>query len=1733
MLAAGVPIVGALSWAQAPSTDAGTTPAAVSIVAEQVATARDIVPFGVSRDGDRATVWASGKTRSPSVEPPGPPPPSTTPQSPSPDSTTPDATTPLDPVGERGQRAAEDATPTTPPGSLLLAGTTDGTGKPTAWERAAAPQSVDGQDLTARDWRPAGSDAPLHAGEATPNGAAALAVELGLATDAARAPGFLARRAADNRFRALPAPSAELLAPATALFDAATRTARLPFAVVDLPLPAGDPTTPPATDPGGTTPSPRVAPAKAETGVLLAPPGGDGVLAWTGSAWREEPYLDLAGERPAAGRTPIALAATPEGDGVALLRNSDLASPDRFRLYRRLADHSAWQEITLAEGSLLRGPLPSTVTAVEPAPAPGDPLTVAAGHWWVDLIATRDDTKKVSATVHLAPGQAVKPTTPDPTTPTTPESTPPASTPAVTTPTGTSPAETSPPTTAPTTPTATTPDSTPKGWLSATPDGTWCQPTLATCTHDLTAEFASSRGYRSQAFPGSGFGGRVITSPVVPESTGTDARREASASGGYLALTGTRFEIRDGVGDEGDGTSGTESAAFENRSSGWVGADRAVGHVGQFGDPLFADLAIREDATSAFNVSESLQDVVVSPDGTTALALSSGGSVYRKDPDAVWGYTMSSLRDYNEEGSGGTIPPMPRALAWPRADLMVAVGTAGLMKFTSVPPVEDYLISGPVSTGQQATEVTVREAAGLDLLDVAFAAGADPLDGWAVGRDGAALHCVDRPGKGGVIEHRCARVKPAGELATADFRQLAYAGSQALIASSAGLVKVKDGALGLDRDLAAMIEADGRPAGVRTVAGLPDGAAVVDARYARLSADGPWLRLPSPAEGDVIALALARRSDRSGIASLRVIASIADAVPARRGSLPDAQTNVAVSNGTENQVTEQPLNEVPPQIDDARLSQLDDGRWVDRNLGPIERSTGRDLAILPLPVRALTLIGSGDDARGFAVGGWGSGEQYSLARTSASFADEFAVRLDGGPKPPIADALARPATANRAQAPKAARAQVPSPTDPTSPPESAPAPTTGPRDDDLPGDGTRVRLLIGGHPACLDDCTGRSAQRVGPTETLKQALATARRIRLGRGGSPPVSATLIGGGRASVGGTPLSAAGADAFVALLGGAPYASSPPVFPVIGTGDASTDVGRSNFSARVAPAIAPPLVATTDPQTPPNARGSETVAYWFEVEGSPNPVRVIVIDNATGALRGTLGGSQADWIVTAIGNAVTAGKPAIVVGSARLDDRSPIDASETAGQLDLIARAGASAYVSTDGTDDLEDLSHVGPRIRNTVVETPHGAIPVIHSGALGHSIPIRVLYPNMIDFDEEKEKARREQRRDLSSQPALVALDIDQTKPGASPGQADVSATVIPVFRELGDSGTATVERSYAQPMWLQTLVDAGNGFRWTDPSRPELGEQDATGAGWSDATPDQCRLFLGLGDCGDSLPSDVRFEVADPSIAVFVRAKAARVKGRDRERDSFAVPTILFDAAGNPVVDSRSTILCPLRAGRTTITVTTAGRATRVPLRVIEPQRESERQPTAGSGGKSAPCSFRYFDRADASKAEPTAAKSKSLVPQPRAAFDPPTDRTKPKPKPSAPSKTIPAMTAPLGLVAPPMLTWSPPAAESARPPVAPNPKPITPPAPPAPPSGVTTQQVPVPNAAIVSIRQEERQTEVARESADHQATIYQAASRPGATTLLAGGAFALLIAAAGHAAGRRRRLTQAAKAWLR
>ncbi|MBJ7470153.1 MAG: hypothetical protein JHD16_02585, partial [Solirubrobacteraceae bacterium] len=1141
-LAIVLPAATAASFAQdAPiATTPSTTP--TRTVAEEVGTAREIKPFGAARQGEGIVTWAIGQTRAPSAVPASSPespwvrrPPETTPQ------TTPaivddDETV----VAIREGRAPAAPPPTTPGDTLLLEGTAKTPVAPTAWRRADPPLDVAGEALKLGEWRPAGRAGQIHAGESTPGGAAALLVTTGAPSEAA--PQVLARRR-DGRFQLLPSPPTELLAPATRLYDPAADDAIPSLAAVD-PEPAPGDDTPPPTG-SDTTPTGPTSPTRTRgTALLLMPPGGDGVLAWDGTAWAEEPFEDATGAAITLASTPVAMAATPQGEGVALVASSDAAAVDRVTLYHRTATRRTWREVPL-QAPLLRGPLPGGIVGVTPTLRPGDPLTVAPGHWWVDVIVERSDGGRVAATVHLAPpGSAPAPTTPG----TAPD---PVGTGAPTSPDPTGPSPTS------STPADTTPVPQPVGAARST--GVWCvargsgKATNALpgdlCSGELPGSFPTSRGYRSQGFaapgtvPGgvapstpattSAYGARVLTSPVLTTDAETPAERDRSGSGGYLRLDGERFTIRSGLGENATASGGTDAAAFTSDRLGWIGGQRLVGHV----MPSRASSAGQLISTSpsydtAVDIAPSPLAVPEAEAGALVLATGQVRRVFNSGQSSIWG-NDELYRLFEQEETRLT---RPRALAWPLPDLVAVAGTGGLLLGTQPPPAKlpPFANSRDVQSSGPGDIESVPEARGMDLLDVEFATigpdePAERLAGWAVGRDGAALR---------LDLEEVTPVKLASPLADADLRSVGYAGKTAYVASSEGLLVEANGTLVPESGLAALLTQDGRPKDVRTVAGLPDGAVVVDARYVRNAPGEPWRRLPSPAEGDVVAVSLSRPSGdpSQGISSLMVYASIADEARPRVG---ERITRWGPSSGE--------VPELPNLAVDGRLVQLTPDGWVDRERNAVDLGVGRDLPAPEAPIQAIITRA---DGTGWAIGATTSWTQFDEQLTYPRnqilriTPDATAIQVASGSAPPTAV----PARVGR-------RAVEGSDAGPVPKPASESSGTRAQNGAD-PG---RIRILIGGHPACLDECAGRDDQRVGPTENLRQAFQTAERMAAPSQPNP-VRAVVIGGGRGSTVGAPLSRPGAINYGDLLGSA---DGPPVFAGVGAGDVTDDAARFAFA------------------------------------------------------------------------------------------------------------------------------------------------------------------------------------------------------------------------------------------------------------------------------------------------------------------------------------------------------------------------------------------------------------------------------------------------------------------------------------------------------------------------------------------------------------------------------------------
>ncbi|MBO9532886.1 MAG: hypothetical protein J7513_07935 [Solirubrobacteraceae bacterium] len=1678
---------------RADSTAPSTTHRAPRLIAEQVSTARHIVPFAIEQAPRPSTPQP---TATPATEPT---PTSTSTTTPGAQASTPETVAPAPwnaraiwAVGRtRAASTTDDSTPhaptsTTPSQAVLLRGTPLGDARPAAWSREA-PLGVTGTPLPDGTWRPAdGTDAPadrtpagpdglLHAGSGTPAGAAALLVRITPGSSAPARDALLARTT-DGRFHELPPPPAELVAPAASAFSGASATT-VPMAAVDEP-----------TDPDH--------PDRGRTGVLLAPAGGDGVLRWDGWRWIEQPWQSEAGAL-AGPRTAAALAATPAGDVVALFAgDADGADAPRVRLARLDPAAGAFRPVAAAGSALLGGPLPAGITGIQPVTAPGSALTVSDNHWWIDLVVSRGTDGPASATVHLVP--PARAVTPDPSPGTTP---PPSGTPAATaTPEPTSPGTTpQSPEPSPSPTTTTTPP------RAANATAAWCSPALAGtsgCTSALGFEFARGRGYASAAFddPTQPYGQRAISSPVIPEATGTTPEREASASGGFLELTGATFVLRSGVGD--DGTAETQSAAFAADGYAVIGGARVVGHTTRRSDtPDATSTTAAIDDTDTGEL-DAIADVVLSPPGTPAdqrgaIEVSAVAGMRRQQGDQRWTWVNSFLTSGNSRDDRLRFIT---AAAWSRPNRLFVVGHGGLAAIIQ-PPAAVY--DPYVATSAPSGDLT-------DLGDQSFTdVAASPSDdeAWAVGLDGALARW-----------HDAWDASPSlpGDYASADFFSVAYAGSEALVASSEGLLVANRGSLLPDADLAALMRADGRPPATHVVAGTADGAAVVDGRYLRAGSGARWQRLASPIEGDVVALAIWRdRTDTAvpGTASttpgatatlggLRIAASVADTGRPVRGE------EVTIRDGEK--ASDVVTTERPPIVQDGRLVVLGPDGWVDRQQAPLGPPSGRDLSAWSPPLASIAVDGDGN---GWVAGGAGSYYDFNVGTFSAT-PQSFEASLGnvGFDTRPAEDQLSGPRETVAAGARSRAAAA---------------------RQDDTvaidaePGTNDAPAVLVGGHPACLDECAGRGDQGIAPDAVVGDALATAERFGTATASSvvPPV---VIGGGRASGDGPGLTEAGASRYLELLRSRPAVSA---LAAIGTGDAKTAASRKAF-ARVArvlladtrkvPVSGPQratIVSSVDEPVPPIDRpGSDTVAYAADIPTDRGvSVRLVVIDNAGGTLRGGPDGTQAEWLTDILGRAREEQKPVLVVGAARLDS-SPRAAGDRGDELSLLARSGVRAYVATDGVDDPGD-DRFGNRTADSGTDTSTGApIRLLRTAALGHDRPF-------IDQFSRTEESERDPDADVGWQGPGV---LQFAAPDRAPGDFDVS--IAPVFTHLL-SYPVVVRATRAEFVGSPAIGRAGTGIlrpqqpifggpvAGTTPSAPAATTPlvESRSPGWVDATAIPCRLFRTDETCRGRLPIDSRFDVEDPSIAVFVRAKPSAKRN--------GPPEIVVDERGNPVIDPTSPVLCPLRPGTTRVIMQSSGMRAAFKLTVRD-------APASGTTDTNrAACAF-VWRESSASEPAPTTPAAPPVVaepgplpiPQPP---NPPALNPDPRPILRQPMPLLPAgaMFAPA----------RPPAAPA--PPVAPNPKPAAPAAPPAPPSGVTTQQVPVqqvaPQMQVQTVKQEERRSEVAREGADHQATIYRAAPRPEPAIWAAGGALAVLAMLAGGTAGRRRRLARAAlRRWV-
>jgi hypothetical protein len=879
-----------------------------------------------------------------------------------------------------------------------------------------------------------------------------------------------------------------------------------------------------------------------------------------------------------------------------------------------------------------------------------------------------------------------------------------------------------------------------------------------------------------------------------------------------------------------------------------------------------------------------------------------------------------------------------------------------------------------------------------------------------------------------------------GDGAHADITGVAFAGQTALLATSKGLYTGQDGDWRADPTITSAVS---------TVDGLPDGGAVVDGRWERDGAGAPWHRTSAPLDWHPLAIA----AIRSGGHVRTLLSVTADPVP-----LPPALPEAGPDRPDQ-------LPGDPPPSDSVVLRETDDG-WVDLDRSSFEASGGRDLPASTPNTRAFAVDASGT---GLALGGPASvqnGEQPGAINPQPT----VGWLKDGAP------------------------ASFPDPAAVASQPPPGGAETPVPAGS--------VRLAIGGHPACLDRCSGASGQGVTPDVHLQAMLDRVAALRAG--GAAP-AALLVGGGRASLGGDALDLPGARRYRGLLDGA----AVPTYTLPGPGDLP-DGGAEAFGAAFAtwPAPegsgpAPDAVDATAPAQPSAADPSRArSAFAFDVRAAAGSLRVLAIDNAAG----TLSQAQTAWIDDLLNRSREDGIPVIAVGSRALDDTAGATPATDAEDEIALLSGRASAYVATAGADDPGR-----PDFGGGVTQSSAGALPLLQSSTLGYG-------PTAASFGDPSTPGPPGRFSGLSGA-ALLVLDVAVGGLEQGSGPAPVTAHAEPLISALQLDWLPSVPRSQALVITGTGTDPAQDRFLWPGPD----GTPEPASSYTVPNIPNPSCTYSERG-CDSTVPIDATFSSSDPAVGLFVATDLV-----DRR------PEVRTGPDGNPVPDDHSPVFCPLTDGTTTLTIRVDGRAVSETVTVVEPPDPSQ---LGGStrdrraieiNAVPGTCTFELFRRVAATPATPDVTPPVDPTPAPPIPAPAPAPHGPapvvvhhPQPVPHVPP--APAAVTPV-VPAPPPAPVAQPTPDPLGPPVSPAAKPAAP-APPVPPHGVAAQQAqaPAPSPQL-QIQQAFQRAEQRREREAFQSDQSAAAYQQPAPRLLwetIGVAALLLAAGGGGVAGRAR-----------
>jgi len=929
--------------------------------------------------------------------------------------------------------------------------------------------------------------------------------------------------------------------------------------------------------------------------------------------------------------------------------------------------------------------------------------------------------------------------------------------------------------------------------------GSWCDATL--CGGALGARFSRQGGYRSFAWPGPGFGTRIVTNPLDP-SGGEESNR-----GTYLRFDGGVFERLPGA-----GTSFRPSGAFAGPDNGWlegpveISARTAPQALQPWPIPVRAPLA---DVTPAPGAPRAGL-------GSGALAVGAEGAVMRYEPGHGW------QREFLLSSSGSVNKATLRGVAWPERGHAFAVGDLGAMWMWNA--ADDLWVPDPgVPIGFEG-----------NLMDIAFDP-ANPDRGYAVGKGGVLLSY----GKSWEQDPL-----PA-EVAGADLTSIAFAGGQAIVAAGGNLLVNDGGGWRVDASAKELLDSvrSGSPRLV-AVAGLPDGGAVAAGRDIVIERDGPssrWRFSDQPLPGSTVIAAAAVRAGPSVQAIVSVVPQLvfppADDLPPVDPTLPP------------------PIPPPFPFPGDGYLLRETASGWVDEQRTAFAAS-GDDRPLKSDPVLSFLLDPAGN---GWAVGGW-SGASDSVGRGSSA---------RSGAGRTIRERVQTSAIfrygAGASLPPAAGRVSVPA----------------------SPG---VVRFAVAGNAECDASCSDLAPQAIGPDRSLAAALRTTSAL----GGNGP-RALLYTGNRVKTG---LGEADALRYAGLLGSSPV----PVFPALGSNDATNGAGATAFQGAFASFPAPlgagaPPAGISTAGIPGAAPGpGARTHYAFDSAGGAGTVRVIVIDNSLGSLAASDSQqnppeAQLPWLQAVLADARAKGIPSIVMGNRSLNvnfsPRLNVAADGTEVAQALVA-GGASAYLF----DRPEE---------NRVIQIPSGGAQTIPSFGIG-SLGYRSQVSGAVGLDVADA---------LFGDTGVLMLEIDAAHRDPGSNRAPLGVRLIPVIEELSLEATDGTLLRRSRPALFRGLGRRPRGGdRWGRASAGSGTPDPSGGDPYTLFPPNQC-LVAG---CAARIPLEYSFTSSDPDIADFVKQDPASTNLRKP----------FIDKSDKVVTDNSSSLLCPFNAGTTTVTVAAGG-----------------------------------------------------------------------------------------------------------------------------------------------------------------------------------------------------------------